>query len=99
MTHGDYLSPRLVALAKDSALNVFFKKWENSITFNFIKDAMANDIDISDKVIIREHFADISSQELSRILEEAYLNSLELIKTTLKFVGRVNDSYSEKIEW
>ena len=98
MDKGNYLNPRLIALAKDTALYNYFEKWDNSITFNFIKEAMFNGVDISDKISIKKEFSHIEKKDLSLMLEQSYENSLSLIKHTLKFVGRTSDSYIEKIE-
>lgn len=99
MDHGNYLSPRLVALSKDSALSIFLDFWDESITYNFIRDALNNNIDISNKIQIKNSFSYLSNKELSMMLEESYNVLIELTKDTLKFVGRKNDAYIENLEW
>lgn len=99
MGNGNYLDPRLVALSKDSSLELFFDKWDNSLTFNFIKEALFNEIDIYDKISIKKEYSEINGKDLSILMENANSILTELIKDSLRFVGRQNDAYVEKIDW
>lgn len=104
--HGNYLAPRLVALAKDSALSLYLNFWQNNENINTYKDILYmfsnNNIDLFEKscIIIKEEFKTFSLPELSIMIETSYKSMENVIKDTLRFVGHLNDGPGEeKFEW
>lgn len=106
MTGNNYLAPRLVALAKDSALSLCLHQWQtknNLITYKDVVDIFDNnDIDRFEKsdIVIKESFRNFPLPEISLIIKDAYHMSESIIKDTLRFVGRPNSgSETEIFNW
>lgn len=97
MQTGNYLSPRLVALAKDNALKIFLDSWDSNITFKEIKESLSSNTFSDEKISINKSFIDMDKIELCNRIDYAYSISISLIMDTLKFLGRPNDG--TKIEW
>jgi hypothetical protein len=93
METGNNLSPRLVALAKDSALKVFLDSWDFHMTFKEIKEYLFLDIKNNDKIIINKNFIDVPKKELCERIDLSYSIFINLIMDTLRFVGRPNDGF------
>jgi len=106
MNGENYLAPRLIALAKDSALSLCLDQWQTDDSLVTYKDVIDifdnNDIDRFEKtnIIIKEKFKNFSLPEISSMIKEAYLMSESVIKDTLRFVGRPNSgSETEIFKW
>ena len=99
MDKGDYLTPRLVALAKDSCLQIYFDYIDPAITYNYLCESLINDVDISNRVKIKKEFSSTSNKNLVLSIENSYKIITSAIVNTLKFVGRPNDSHIEEIKF
>jgi hypothetical protein len=97
METGNYLSPRLVALAKDSSLKVFLDSWDTHMTFKEIKEYLFLNLNNNDKIIINKNFINIPKEELCKRIDFSYSIFTNLIMDTLRFLGRPNDGTD--IEW
>jgi hypothetical protein len=97
MDRGNNLSPRLVALGKDSVLKIFLDSWDNSMTFKEIKEYLKLNLDNNKNIIINKDFLEIPREDLCNKIDSSYSVMVNLIVDTLKFVGRPNDGTD--IEW
>lgn len=97
METGNHLSPRLVALAKDSTLKIFLDSWDESMTFKEIKEYLSLNLNYNDKIIINKNFVNIPKEDLCKRMDFSYPIFLDLIMSTLRFLGRPNDGF--EIEW
>lgn len=97
MDRGNNLSPRLIALGKDSVLKIFLDSWDNSMTFKEIKEYLMLNLDSNKNIIINKDFLEISREDLCNKMDLSYSVMVSLIVDTLKFVGRSNDGID--IEW
>ena len=103
---GNYLAPRLVALAKDSALALYLDSWQNLENIKTYKDILKifsdNDIDSLENsfIVIKEEFKMLNLPELAKMIEESYKSMENVIKNTLRFVGNLNDGPGiDKFDW
>ncbi len=105
MNH-NLLAPRLVALSKDSALGLYLEKWQDPENISTYKDVISmfssNNIDDFEKSVIsiKKEFITFSLPELAVMIESTYSSMEELVKDTLRFVGRENEGPGvDKFEW
>jgi hypothetical protein len=104
--NNNYLSPRLVALAKDSALALYLDKWQHQDAMFTYKDIISmfseNDLDLFEKssISIKQEFRHFNLPDLEKMISLTYVSMENVIKDTLRFLGNVNSgSGVEKFEW
>ncbi len=104
--NNNILAPRLVALAKDSALSLYLESWQNNENLITYKDVInifsENNIDLfeNSSIVIREEFNHLTLPVISKMIEITYKNMEEVIKNTLRFIGNTNEGPGvNKFEW
>ncbi len=106
MINNNILAPRLVALAKDSSLEMYLDAWQDENNFITYKDVISifseNNIDLFEKspIIIKEEFKHLNLPHIANMIEVSYKVIENVIKDTLRFIGNVNEGPGvNKFEW